>query len=165
MKLKIFASNVIKIILADDAVDDQKFADIFGGSVDDAKSAYSCVRFLILSAVRYGVAKDVFSVELQQLGFPREHSISLGKVLDENSEKLREHLKNKSLKINELTDVKCRESDGIDCVKLELDMKNYIHGGGKVTKQININKRDIPVLLNELKIIKEKMDQMNYENQ
>lgn len=165
VKLKVFASHVVKIILSGEAIDEQKFADAFGGSIDDSKSAYSCVRFLILSAVRFGIGKDVFSIELQQLGLPREHSLQLGKVLEEHSSTLREHLKSKSLTINELADVRCKESSGIDCVKLEMDIKNYISGGGNVSKEININKRDIPVLLKELKIIKEKMDQLENENQ
>jgi hypothetical protein len=164
VKLKVFASHVVKIALAEEAVDEQKFAEAFG-SVDDAKSAYSCVRFLILSAVRFGIGKDIFAIELQQLGLPREHSLALGKILEEFSEKLREFLRSKSLTVNELSEVKCTESDGgIDCVKVSLDVNNFINGGGKVTKEININKRDIPVLINELKIIREKMDQMNSEN-
>lgn len=164
IKLKVFASHVVKIIVSEEPIDEKKFADAFGGSFDDSKSAYSCVRFLLLSAVRFGIAKDVFSIELQQLGLPREHSIALGKVLDEHSATLREHLKSKSLTINELADVKCQESDGIECVKLEMEIKNFVSGKGNVSKEINISKRDIPVLLKELKIIKEKMDQMNYEN-
>lgn len=165
VKLKVFASQVVKIILSEQPIEDEKFADAFGGRVEDAKSAYSCVRFLLLSAVRFGIEKDVFAIELQQLGLPREHSLALGKVLNENSAALRENLKSKSLTINELADVRCRESDGIDCVKLEMEIKNFIGAKGNVTKEINISKSDIPVLLKELKIIKSKMDQLDYENQ
>lgn len=165
VKLKVFASNVIKVILSEQSIDDQKFADAFGGSVDDSKSAYYCVRFLLLSAVRFGIGKDVFSIELQQLGLPREHSLALGKVLDENSASLKEHLESKSLTINELVDVRCKESDGIDCIKLDMEIKNSISGVGTINKEINISNSDIPVLLKELKIIKSKMDQLDYENQ
>lgn len=160
-----FASSVVKIVLSDEPIDEKKFALAFGGSIDDSKSAYSCVRFLLLSAVRFGVVKDVFAIELQQLGLPREHSLALGKVLDENSATLREHLKSKSMTINELTDVTCTESDGIDCIKMQMDIKNCIGVGGEVSKNININKSDIPVLIKELKIIKAKMDQLDYGNQ
>lgn len=159
MKLRLFASQVVKIILSADPVD-SKLADTFGGSVEDAKSAYSCVRFLLLSAVRFSISKDVFSVELQQLGLTREHSLAIGKVLDEHSSALREYLQSKSLTINELTDVKCKESDGIDCVLLALNMNGE---DGNVSRNININQHDIPVLLKELKIIKAKMDQLDYE--
>lgn len=165
VKLKVFALNVVKVILSEQSIEDHKFADTFGGSVDDSKSAYYCVRFLLLSAVRFGIGKDVFSIELQQLGLPREHSLALGKVLDENSALLREYLKSKSLTINELSEVRCKESDGIDCVKMEMEIRNTLSSGAIVSKAINISNTDIPILLKELKIIKSKMDQFDYENQ
>lgn len=164
VKLKVFASNVVRVILSEQPIDEQKFADTFAGSIDDSKSAYYCVRFLLLSAVRFGIAKDVFSIELQQLGLPREHSLALGKVLDENSASLKNHLKDKSLTINELSEVSCKESDGIDCIKMEMKIKNSLIGG-TIHKEINISKTDIPILLKELKIIKSKMDELDYENQ
>lgn len=160
-----FASKVVKIIIANESIDEVKFADVFGGSVDDSKSAHLCVRFLLLSAVRFSIGKDIFAIELQQLGLPREHSLALGKVLEENSASLKEYLKSESLTINELTDVKCKESDGIDCVKLQMNIKNFISDGGQVSKEINISKFDIPVLLKELKIIQSKMSKFDYENQ
>lgn len=165
MKLKVFASNVVKAILSDDPIDDKKVADAFGGSIDDSRSAYSGVRFLLLSAVRHNVGKDVFSIELQQLGFPREHSLALGKVLDEHSSSLKDHLMSSSLTVNELVNVNCKQSDGIDCVKLEMEIKNFIPDGSTVFKEINISKTDIPVLLKELKIIQLKMNELDYENQ
>lgn len=165
MKLKVFASKVVKVILSKEPIDEDKFADAFGGSVDDSKSAHLCVRFLLLSAVRFNIGKDIFAIELQQLGLPREHSLALGKVLEENSATLKEFLKSKSLNVNELIDVKCKESDGIDCIKLQMEIKNFIPDGGQVSKEINISKCDIPVLLKELKIIRSKMNQLDYENQ
>lgn len=165
MKLKVFASNVIKVILSNEPIDETKFADAFSGSIDDSKSAYLCVRYLLLSAVRFNVGKDIFAIELQQLGLPREHSLALGKVLDENSSSLKEHLKSQSLTINELTDVRCSESDGIECVKLQMDIRNFMPDGGSVSKEINISKSDIPILLKELKIIQSKMNHLDYENQ
>lgn len=165
IKLKLFATHVVDVIINDDIIDEKKFLDAFEGSVDDLKSAYACVRFLLLSTVRFGVTKDVFSIELQQLGLPREHSLALGKVLSDKFGALTEHLRGKSLSINELSGVKCTQSDGIDCVKIELEIKNFIEGNVNTTKQININKTDIPILLKELKIIKAKMDELNYENQ
>lgn len=165
MKLKVLATNVVKAILSNDPIDEKKFADAFGGSIDDSKSAYSGVRYLLLSAVRHNIGKDVFSIELQQLGFPREHSLALGKVLDEHSLSLKDHLKNKSLTVNELVNVNQKESDGIDCVKLEMEIKNLMPDGATAFKEINISKSDIPVILKELKIIQSKMSELDYENQ
>ena len=165
IKLKVFASNVIKVILTEQPIDEQQFADAFG-DIDDSKSAYLCLRFLLLLAVRFDIGKDVFSIELQQLGLPREHSLALGKVLDENSPSLKEHLKSKSLTINELAgfDFFCKEFDGIDCVTLWMQIKNSISGVGTFNKEININNSDIPNLIKELKIIQSKMDQIFNNN-
>lgn len=149
--------------MSGDPIDDKK-SEAFG-SVDDYKAAYSCVRFLLLSAVRFNIGKDIFSVELQQLGLPREHSQALGKILEEHSAALTEHLRSRVLTINELVDVKCTESDGIDCVKLQLETTNTMPANRTERKEINVSKSDIPILLKELKLIKQKMDDFDYENQ
>jgi COMM domain containing 4 len=153
------------MIISDNVIDEHKFLETFDGSIENLKSAYTCVRFLLLSAARFGVTKDVFSIELQQLGLPREHSIALGKVLDDKAEALKNHLRQNAMAVNELKGVKCSHSDdGIDCVKMELEIEKFVGGPRKgVTKQININKADVPSLLKELKLIKCKMDEMGYE--
>lgn len=150
--------------VTDNVVDEQKFLGTFSESMENLKSAYECIRFLLLSAVRFGVTKDIFSIELQQLGLPREHSLALGKVLDDKAAVMKNYLKGKSLTVNELKSVKCVSSDlGIECIKMQMEIDNF---GGKdqtITKEININKSDIPILLKELKIIQKKMVELNYE--
>ncbi|KAG5679145.1 hypothetical protein PVAND_008736 [Polypedilum vanderplanki] len=164
IKLRVFSTHVIDVIIKDICIDETKYLETFEGKIDDLKSAYACIRFLLLSAVRFGATKDVFSIELQQLGLPREHSLALGKVLDDKFDALKEYLKSKSLKINELNDVKCFQSpDGIECIKMELKIDNFIDDNAKVLKEININKSDIPILLKELKIIRAKMDELDNE--
>lgn len=153
-----FAGNVVKTILSGEPIDERKFEAL--GSIDDLKATFSCVRFLLLNAVRFGVGKSILSIELQQLGLPREHSQALGKVLDENSSALREYLANTSLGVNELIDVQLKESDGIDCVKMELKIKDCIYGDR--ANEINIKNSDIPILLKELKTIKAKMNEFDY---
>lgn len=138
-------------------IDENKFLDAFEGSIEDLKSAYMCVRYLLLSAVRYGATKEVFSIELQQLGFSREHSIALGKVLDDKFLVIKEHLRNKSLSVNKLKNIKCLQSDGIDCIiKMAFEIEGFCE-----KKEVNIDKLDIPILLKELKTIKIKMDEIN----
>lgn len=148
------------MILSEESIDESKFAEVFEGSLDDLKSSYSCVRFLLLSAVRYNVGTSFFSTELQQLGLPREHSLSLEKVLDENSLTLREYLKSKTLSINELEDVKFTEApDATNCIRMEMKVKNSLTKKDQLV--MNIKKSDIPILLKELKILKAKMEELN----
>lgn len=152
------------MIVTNNVIDEQKFLEAFNGSLENLKSAYECVRFLLLSAVRFGVTKDVFSIELQQLGLPREHSLALGKILDDKVVVMKSYLKGKSLSVNELKTVKCLQSDsGIECIKMQMEINNYREKNQNVTKEINISKADIPILLKELKIIQKKMNELNYE--
>lgn len=149
------------MITSDSVIDEQKFLATFDGSLENLKSAYACVEFLLLSAVRHGVTKEVFSIELQQLGFPKEHSLAMGKVMDDKASAVKSYLRGKSLAVNELKNVKLSKSDtGIECVKMELEIVKH---GVNITREININKEDIPILLKELKIIQSKMNELNYE--
>lgn len=163
IKLKSFAIRAVAIIVNDTIVDENEYSNLFDGSVNDFKSAFACIRFLLLSAVRFGVTKDVFSIELQQLGLPREHSLALGKVFDENFGSIESYLRNNSLYINKLLAIKCATyDDGIDCVTMRFTLSNAIDSNGEVEKAVNINKSDIPVLLKELKIVRDKMIELNY---
>ncbi|KAL7050316.1 hypothetical protein ACKWTF_004032 [Chironomus riparius] len=163
IKLKSFSSRVVLLIINDTTVDETEFSNLFDGSVNDFKSAFECIRFLLLSAVRFGVTKDVFSIELQQLGLPREHSLALGKVFDEHFGSIESYLRKDSLYINKLLSsnfVTC--DDGIDCVTMKFRLSNSIDGSSETEQTININNTDIPILLKELKIIKAKMDELDY---
>ena len=134
--------------------------------MDVQKTSYECVRFLILSAIRHNTDSNTFSTEIQQIGLPKEHSAALSKILDENSVKLQKYLEMQTLKINELKDVEVVPCNAINCVQLELKVKNQIVNGvsKNVTHNINIQKEDVDVLLKELKIVKSLMDNFDYEN-
>jgi hypothetical protein len=152
------------MIVSENVIDEQKYLETFHSSRENLRSAYECVRFLLLSAIRFGVTKEVFSIELQQLGLPREHSIALGKVLDDKAAAMKNYLRGKSLSVNELKTLKCGKSDsGIECVRIQMEIANFAGKEQTVTKEINISKSDIPILLNELKIIQKKMNELNYE--
>lgn len=164
IKLKQFASYVVDMIVSDSIVDETKFLDLFDGSIENLKSSYACIKFLLLSAVtkdRFGVSKDIFSIELQQLGLPREHSSALEKVLNDKTSILKSYLIIKSLAVNDLTNVKISKSNGIECVKMELAIEKSLDGKTYATNNININHKDIPLLIKELKIIRKKMNGIN----
>lgn len=130
------------------------------------KASYECVRFLILSAVRHNTDSNTFNTELQQIGCPKEHSVALCKVLDENSVKLQNYLKMQTLRINKLEDVRVVPTSAIDCVQLELKVSNEIVDGvsQNVTHNLNIQNDDLKVLLKELKTIRGIMENLDYEN-
>lgn len=131
-----------------------------------SKAAYATIRFLLLSACRHSADSNTFNAELQQLGLPREHALVLGKVLDDNSNELKSHLLSTTLRINEMEDVTCKKSENaIDCVEMELKIKNEIVNGipQSTTHKINIHKSNIPILVKELKTIKTMMENLDFE--
>jgi len=49
-------------------------------------SLQSTLTFILTTAVKFGVAEDVLSTELQQLGLPAENAEAVGRGLRENRE-------------------------------------------------------------------------------
>ena len=62
------------------------------------KSAFACIRFLIINATRYNADDSTFDAELQQLGLPKEHSAAVCRVRAEHSNTLTAYLEENSLK-------------------------------------------------------------------
>lgn len=127
---------------------------------NNPKTAIACLRFLIINAARYNTESSTFIEELQQLGLPKEHSASLGKVLTENITAIRNKLKEDSLKVNPLINVSAEESPtAISCIELSLQIGKPIDS----TKKVLIHKRDAKVLLENLKEMREIMEKYDLE--
>lgn len=62
------------------------------------KTAFGCIRFLIVNATRYNATDTIFDAELQQLGLPKEHSAAICRVHSEYAEALRTFLSENTLK-------------------------------------------------------------------
>lgn len=130
-----------------------------------AKTAFSCLRFLLISATRHNTDNDVFDAELQQLGLPKEHSVALCRVFSEHSNDIRKYLSSQNLIVNELDKLSWTiPANTIDCGQLQFTVKNeLVHGvPQKVVHNVNIQKGDINVLLNELLEVRKIMEK--YEN-
>ena len=74
-------------------------------SVADVQATVAALNFMLTSAAKYDCDVDPVISELQQLGLPKEHSLTIGKVFGDNKTALRTRLKEKSLKISGNTDV------------------------------------------------------------
>lgn len=64
---------------------------------DPMKSAFACLRFLVVNATRYGTDSATFNEEMQQLGLPKEHSAAVCRVRDEYLADITELLRRNSL--------------------------------------------------------------------
>lgn len=152
IKLKTFATHVIKTTISREEVDPEKYLGYFQ-SHDDLKASYNCILFLITSAVKFGVGRDIFTVELQQLGLSKEHSVALGKVLDEFTKNLTEYLQKCEFSIRKPTLIAIETVPGSYNDKM-LQMKvSYFENCEEKIKKINVKFEQNQELLKELKRI------------
>ena len=66
----------------------------------DIQASVAALNFILTSAAKYDCDLDSVTSELQQLGLPKEHSATIGKVYGDNKSALRDRLKDKSLEIS-----------------------------------------------------------------
>lgn len=165
------SQNVAKAILGE-PLNEDKLKDTFGltqqkhTDMNVPKVAIACLRFLLTNAVKFGATSEIFSEELQQLGLPKEHASALCRVLDEFGGQIKEILASKILRINEFEGATLNVPENtIDCVQLELRIKNEIIDGKqqRSVHNINISKGDAKILLKELRTVKQFMDEMDYD--
>ncbi|XP_037039822.1 COMM domain-containing protein 4 [Bradysia coprophila] len=168
VKLKILTQMVAKSLLGE-FIPDEKLRETFAANKPDLtsiKSSFACIRFLIVNAIRFNTDDATFNEELQQLGLPKEHSSAVCRVMSDHYQALKQHLIDTSLKVNELESISCTiPNDVIDCAQLTFDIANEIVDGipTKQSHKVNISKLDIGILLNEMRTVRNLMDEMNYE--
>uniref|UniRef100_A0A1L8DC73 COMM domain-containing protein n=1 Tax=Nyssomyia neivai TaxID=330878 RepID=A0A1L8DC73_9DIPT len=165
VKLRVLAQMIAKSVLGEDIPEEKLFEIMSANKMDvrSARSAFSCLRFMITSAVRHNTPPAIFEAELQQLGLPKEHSAAICRTLGEYSEKLQAFLDSQCLSVNELGDVDCVPSDTLpDCVNLHLGIENEIINGmpQKTQHTVTIHKSQLPILIQELKAARDVMEKL-----
>ncbi len=78
----------------------------------DLKAIVAALHFIVSSASKYAVAEDDLAAELQQLGLPKENSVSIAKPYRENQDKLRAACAAKTLQLQRISSVDWR----VDCI-------------------------------------------------
>eukprot|EP00753_Platysulcus_tardus_P020980 PLAT8541.1.p3 GENE.PLAT8541.1~~PLAT8541.1.p3 ORF type:complete len:226 (+),score=118.92 PLAT8541.1:38-715(+) len=77
-------------------------------SASDVKAAIAALNFILSNAVKYNVEDSTLSLELQQLGLPREHSEAIAKPYRNNRLRLREVFGEDSFSLPRLASVDWR---------------------------------------------------------
>ncbi|XP_025835586.1 COMM domain-containing protein 4 [Agrilus planipennis] len=130
------------------------FADSKLDNDVDLKACVACLSFIITSAVRYNCDNSALFSELQQLGLPREHSVSLIKVTTDKTAEITKKLEKISLKIHNLDDVK------IDLEpECHLAMMNMTIDGKETS--VALTPLTVDVLLENLKAVLSKMKELD----
>nr|CAD7198815.1 unnamed protein product [Timema douglasi] len=110
VKMKLLCQQVAKSSLGEEMDYDKvkKLTSDAKFEVGDVKASVAAVEFILTSSSRHDVEEDVLSSELQQLGLPREHSMSLVRVYSDNLVAFTSKLKSESLRFSRLEDVRWR---------------------------------------------------------
>lgn len=144
----------MNVTIANDEVDPENFSGYFQ-STEDLKSSYNCVRFLINSAVKNGVTKEVFSLELQQLGLSKEHSNALGKVFEEHLINVTNSLEKRHFSIRKPENVEINET-----ISKTLQFNfTFPENSSQDNLKVNLRNEHANELLVELKKIKQIMEE------
>ncbi|XP_049538450.1 COMM domain-containing protein 4 [Anopheles darlingi] len=143
-----------------------KIYAITKGSWDAPKGAIACLRFLLTSAARHRTDTAVFGTELQQLGLPKDHTATMCRLLGDYVQRIRATLRDNSLSVNQLDSFECSiPKNTIDCIQLKLGIQNEIVDGlpRKTSHTVNLNRNDALLLLNELKAVRDTMENYNFD--
>lgn len=108
--MKLLSLQVVKGLCADDVDYSkvQKFTADAKYELSDIKASIAALSFILSSAAKYNVDGDSLSNELQQLGLPREHSVSLHKVYEDNLNRLQGVLRDTSFRLDRLKNLEWR---------------------------------------------------------
>lgn len=170
VKLKLIGAQVLKEQLGE-AIDYEKILKLTADArfeSGDIKATVAVLCFILSSAAKHNVSGDNLSSELQQLGLPREHAVSLCRSYDEKQTALQETLRENSLRLSRLSSLSWRVDQTLSSsiirevnepvVHLNLCMKDSTD-----SKHVNVSMSasKLRVLLTELKQALEMMNSLN----
>lgn len=108
--MKLLCGQVIKDLLGSN-IDYEKVNKLTADAKfesGDVKASIAALSFILSSAAKYSVEGDTLSNELQQLGLPKEHSLSLCKSYSDSLKNLQDEFRRKSLRLSQIESVEWR---------------------------------------------------------
>ncbi|KAK9889106.1 hypothetical protein WA026_004379 [Henosepilachna vigintioctopunctata] len=157
VKLKLLTQIVVDGII-DPPLNLEKAVKLFSESKLDSnldlKACISCLRYIVISTIRFACETTALQTELQQLGLPREHSLAIKKVLDTKQDLIVEILEKTSLKVDPFEALSVEVYKESNCAVLNITVD------GK-TNQVTMMEHTIDVLLKNLRELKPKMEELN----
>lgn len=161
VKLKLFCQQVVTELLGNQINYEkiEKFTADAKFTQSDKKAAVAAVDFIFLHSSKYGVPSETLSNELQQLGLPKELSASLCRVYNDNYEKLREALKQKSLRLSKFKSVDWRVDyllsssvkEEVQAPEIQLKITKSLADGKDESVSFTASYKKFRILLTELK--------------
>lgn len=149
----------IDLVKVNSLLADSKLAE------NDVKSLLASLEFILSSASRFSTTEDHLRAELQQIGLPKEHASALARIHQEATTLVRQNLISKSMKINNLEDVRWRLlANGIagkqtsPIVELELNIKERWDSSIQIWS-LTANPKKLLILLYELEKVRKMLEQ------
>ncbi|XP_023015810.2 COMM domain-containing protein 4 [Leptinotarsa decemlineata] len=156
VKLKLLGQLVAKAII-NPPIDMEKAEKLFVDSKMDCeidlKACIACLTYILTSAARFSCDSSALQSELQQLGLPREHSISLKRLLDDQIVNLTKKLQAVSLRVNPLDNFSVRVDSDINCAVLDLTINGE-------DMSVTLTPFTVNVLLENLKGVRKSMAEL-----
>lgn len=157
VKLKLLSQVVVQGIETP-PIDIQKAEKLFIDSKLDSdinlQACIACISYILTVATQFSSDSNILQSELQQLGLPREHSISIKRVLDDHIVNLTEKFKASSLKVNDLKQVNCKTDLQTKCVVAEFLIEDK-------KSKVLFTPNTVNILLEDLKTIRKTMGELN----
>ncbi|CAN7937571.1 unnamed protein product [Ixodes hexagonus] len=162
VKTKLLCVQAVNALLTS-SVDFEKASKLTADSKftsDDLKGVLVALEFILKNATKFAVDEETLVNELQQLGLPREHAVSLSKVYADKSADMLAALKRKSLRLSSLegspqwrVDYVLESSVAGEVAQPSLQMKLVVRDSDNEPKPVHftMSAETCGVLLHELK--------------
>lgn len=162
VKMRLLCAQVIKDLFGE-SIDYSKVEKLTSDAkyeLSDVKASIAALSLILSSAAKYSVDGDSLSNELQQLGLPKEHSVSLCKTYAENLTKLQDTFLQGSLKLKRMAGLEWRVDFVLGCselremsepeVQLRFNEVDSINGTGRPVSFLMTSQK-FSLFLSELK--------------
>lgn len=162
VKMKLLCAQVLKDLLGE-GIDYEKIAKLTADAKfesGDIKASVAVLSFILSNAAKYDVDSESLSSELQQLGLPKEHTISLCKSYEDKHTALQDKLRETSLRLGRLEGVSWRVDYTLSSSELREVNEPAVHlkllaqsaeSGSSETHIVSLSADKFRVLLSELK--------------
>jgi hypothetical protein len=136
-------------------------------NTSDIKSAMASLLFIISNSARFNVNEQQLSIELQQIGLPKESTELLCRSYRSNKNELVQHLKTKTVRLPKIEEWKWRVDFIMSSSKLkqvnepsvQLELK-IVQKENQHTEAFDVSLDQFRVLRHELKTARKLMDQL-----
>ncbi|EEC14523.1 COMM domain-containing protein, putative [Ixodes scapularis] len=162
VKTKLLCVQAVNALLTS-TVDFEKASKLTADSKftpDDLKGVLVALEFILKNATKFAVDEETLVNELQQLGLPREHAVSLSKVYADKSADILTVLKKQSLRLSSLegnpqwrVDYVLESSVAGEVAQPSVQMKLLVRDSDREPKPVHFSMtaETCSVLLHELK--------------